>query len=127
MTIELLNMDCMDYMKGCEDNSFDLAIVDPPYGRGEDGGTNRNHGVTQKNGSVLLCTDGGYKKKDWDKTPPSNEYFIELERISKHKIIWGMNYYDFITGHRSKNKRPSELLGTHWAVVISHPPFALEW
>lgn len=32
MTIELLNMDCMAYMKGLEDNAFDLCIVDPPYG-----------------------------------------------------------------------------------------------
>ena len=32
--IELLNMDCMDYLKGCPDNAFDLAIVDPPYGIG---------------------------------------------------------------------------------------------
>ena len=29
--IELLNMDCLEYMKDCEENSFHLAIVDPPY------------------------------------------------------------------------------------------------
>ena len=28
---ELLNIDCMEYMAGLEDNAFDLAIVDPPY------------------------------------------------------------------------------------------------
>ena len=28
MTVELLNMDCMDYLRDCEDNAFDLAIVD---------------------------------------------------------------------------------------------------
>ena len=32
--LNLLNMDCMDFMKECEDNAFDLAIVDPPYGIG---------------------------------------------------------------------------------------------
>ncbi len=26
--IELLNMDCMDYLKKCDDNAFQLAIVD---------------------------------------------------------------------------------------------------
>ena len=26
--IELLNMDCMDYLKECKDNEFDLAVVD---------------------------------------------------------------------------------------------------
>ena len=30
--IELLHMDCMDYMRTLPDKSFDLAIVDPPYG-----------------------------------------------------------------------------------------------
>ena len=32
--IELLNMDCMEYMKTVPDKHFDLAIVDPPYGIG---------------------------------------------------------------------------------------------
>ncbi len=34
--IELHNMDCMEYMKGLDDNAFELAIVDPPYGIGYD-------------------------------------------------------------------------------------------
>ena len=34
--IELLNTDCMEYMKGLKDNAFELAIVDPPYGIGFD-------------------------------------------------------------------------------------------
>lgn len=29
--IELRCQDCMEYMRGLEDNAFDLAIVDPPY------------------------------------------------------------------------------------------------
>jgi len=82
----------MEYMKGVEDNAFDLAITDPPYGRGEDGGTNRNHGVKQKNGAVMLCTDGGYKNKSWDSDPPKAEYFDELRRVSRHQIVWGLNY-----------------------------------
>jgi site-specific DNA-methyltransferase (adenine-specific) len=91
--IELFNIDCMALMKRTPDKAFDLAIVDPPYGRGEDGGTNRTHNVKQKNGSVLLCKDGGYAKKAWDKEPPTPEYFAELQRVSKDQIIWGMNYH----------------------------------
>lgn len=34
-------MDCMDLMKMLPDKEFDLAIVDPPYGIGMGGGTNR--------------------------------------------------------------------------------------
>lgn len=91
--IELLNIDCMEYLKRCQDNAFDLAIVDPPYGRGEDGGANRCSNVKQKNGTVLRCLDGGYKKKDWDREPPPPEYFVELRRVAKHQIIFGVNYY----------------------------------
>ena len=34
----ITNEDNMDLMARYEDNYFDLAIVDPPYGIGEDGG-----------------------------------------------------------------------------------------
>lgn len=84
--------DCMDILRDQKDGSVDLAIVDPPYGRGEDGGKNRNNAVKQKNGTVLLCRDGGYKKKHWDKEPPGSEFFTELMRVAKHQIIWGANY-----------------------------------
>ena len=30
--INLYNQDCMEAMVGFDDNQFDLAIVDPPYG-----------------------------------------------------------------------------------------------
>lgn len=29
--IEIINEDCISYMKNCEDNKFDLIITDPPY------------------------------------------------------------------------------------------------
>ena len=92
MAIELLNIDCMEYMRTLQDGAFDLAIVDPPYGRGEDGGTNRSHNVLQRNGTRLRCVDGGYAKKNWDNEPPPPEYFHELRRVSKHQIICGANY-----------------------------------
>lgn len=93
--IQLHNMDCMTALREMGDNQFDLAIVDPPYGRGEDGGTNRCHAVKQRNGKRLLCTDGGYSKKRWDSNTPDSDYFRELLRVSKHQIIWGANYYPF--------------------------------
>jgi DNA modification methylase len=33
--IQVYNEDCMQTMSRYEDNYFDLAIVDPPYGDGE--------------------------------------------------------------------------------------------
>ena len=35
--IELKHIDCMQYLQTLEDNAFDLAIVDPPYGIGAGG------------------------------------------------------------------------------------------
>jgi site-specific DNA-methyltransferase (adenine-specific) len=34
---EVYNMDCMEYMKDIPNAFYDLAIIDPPYGIGEDG------------------------------------------------------------------------------------------
>jgi len=84
--IELLNMDCMEYMKGCEDNAFDLAIVDPPYGieRFE-----RPSGKTRFASSELMQNSG----LTWDKKPPP-EYFDELIRVSKGQVIWGANNFN---------------------------------
>tara|TARA_R110002167_G_scaffold353355_1_gene566568 strand:+ start:16 stop:582 length:567 start_codon:yes stop_codon:yes gene_type:complete len=68
----------MELMARYEDNHFDLAIVDPPYGIGIS-----SNPVRQK-----------HKKKDWDSEIPTKEYFKELFRVSKNQIIWGGNYFD---------------------------------
>ena len=78
--IELFNINCMEYMKGCKDNEFDLACVDPPYGIGESGGKDRR-GKSK------------HEKKNWDNGTPNNDYFLELKRVSKNRIIWGANYF----------------------------------
>ena len=83
--IDLLNIDCMEYMATQPDNAFDLAIVDPPYG------IDVNNQSQGKGGGVARKID--YKKKDWDKNPPDPEYFTELKRVSKNQIIWGANHF----------------------------------
>ena len=75
--IELHNVDCLPFMKQCEDKQFDLAIVDPPYGIGISSNTVRQQ----------------HEKKSWDNAIPSKEYFDELKRVSKHQIVWGDNYF----------------------------------
>ena len=82
--IELLHCDCMEYMATVPDKYFDLAIVDPPYGIGMDGG---------KYGIDGAATANDYDKKDWDKIAPEKAYFDELQRISKNQIIWGANHF----------------------------------
>ncbi len=83
--IELYNMDCIEYMANCKDNEFDLAIVDPPYGIGEDGLKNHSRGKAAK--PTL------YTPKNWDKETPNKEYFKELKRVSKNQIIFGANHF----------------------------------
>lgn len=78
----------MEYMKGCADGAFDLAIVDPPYGI-DAANMTMGKGKNKKWG----------KKRDWDKIPPPPEYFNELRRVSKNQIVWGGNYFDLpLTG-----------------------------
>jgi len=76
--INLYNMDCMEAMKEMEDNKFDLAIVDPPYGIGISSNPIRQN----------------HDKKQWDNAVPNAEYFKEVSRVTKEQIIWGGNYFD---------------------------------
>jgi site-specific DNA-methyltransferase (adenine-specific) len=90
--INITNEDNMNLMARYEDNHFDLAIVDPPYGIGFDGGHKPTQGKSGKsktfNKETIL-----YKKGGWDNSRPKLEYFAELQRISKNQIVWGGNYF----------------------------------
>jgi site-specific DNA-methyltransferase (adenine-specific) len=95
---QAFNRDCMEAMKEFPDKFFDLAIVDPPYGRGESGGRRRSGYVSQSNGQRLSVKAPFHQKKHWDTGTPDPEYFKQLIRISKHQIIWGVNYYNQVFG-----------------------------
>ena len=95
---EVKQMDCMEYMAGFTDRFFDLAIIDPPYGKGEDGASNHRRGGKVmfgdkfgKNGSVVPPKK--YTPKNWDSKPPDESYFKELFRVSKNQIIFGANHF----------------------------------
>jgi site-specific DNA-methyltransferase (adenine-specific) len=72
-------------MEQYPDKYFDLAIVDPPYGIGEDGAKNHSRGSNAK--------PKMYTAKNWDRLISPKEYFIELIRVSKNQIIWGANHF----------------------------------
>lgn len=80
----LINVDCMEYMAGLPDKSFDLAIVDPPYGIKMDGHRDNNRSK--------LAASLKYHKALWEQAPPQQKFFRELERVSKNQIIWGGNH-----------------------------------
>jgi len=83
--INLIHGDSLEAMKGMKDNSFDWAIVDPPYGIGE---SSKNFASR----SNLAAADK-YTVKNWDNQIPERAYFDELKRVSKNQIIWGWNYF----------------------------------
>lgn len=88
--IEITNEDNMQLMARYEDNYFDLAIVDPPYGIKRAGQTK----TTCKNPKHNRKK---YEQKNWDNERPTDEYWKELFRVSKNQIVWGANYFtDFL-------------------------------
>ena len=111
------NMDCMEGMRQFPDKFFDLAIVDPPYGINITGrhkapvlvggggrpfggmrrirqGTSadRGGGDHESRKRILKVESAFYHPFD-DTAPPDEGYFAELERVSKHRIIWGGNFF----------------------------------
>lgn len=78
--ITVTNEDNMELMARYPDGHFDLAIVDPPYGIGEDWKKRKN-------------TAKKYKGTYDNSSIPDSKYFKELKRVSKNWIIWGWNYY----------------------------------
>ena len=88
---EVYNKDCIAGMREYPDKYFDLAIVDPPYGNIDAIGLTDN----KKNGKQATKRKG-YKL--FENIAPENEYYIELERISKNQIIWGGNFLGLCGG-----------------------------
>ena len=76
--ITVTNEDNMVMMSRYPDNFFDLAIVDPPFPVNTNGG-----------GKIRTLM----RKKDWDNSIPTKDYFDELKRVSKNQIICGGNFF----------------------------------
>ena len=81
--------DCVKALKRFNDNHFDLAIVDPPYGlerfKANDGGNSKK------------ITTFGDKDKNWNNIKPTAEYWEQLFRVSKNQIVWGGNNFELPT------------------------------
>ena len=84
--MKITNEDNMQLMARYEDNHFDLAIVDPPYGYGD------------KKTDILNFRQKE-QHRDWN-VAPNEEYFKELFRVSKNQIIWGFGGRGFIYWHK---------------------------
>lgn len=87
---EVVRMDNMQFMAAFPDNFFDLAIVDPPYGINENGQRN----LTGDRPTTKWKNPKSIKYKAFDDSkPPQLDYWIELERVSKNRVVWGGNYF----------------------------------
>lgn len=96
MAVNLINDDNVKFMKGLNDKAFDIGIIDPQTGQGEDGKhrSRNNHFLKQKNGEKLLIKNN-HRHKEWDDAPPTQEYWDEFFRVTKHQIIMCENYLHF--------------------------------
>lgn len=83
MKSEVLNIDCVKGMAKFEDDFFELAICDPPYGIGPNWTKSSRDTFFRK----------GALNQYQNENPPPPEYYDELFRVSKHQIIWGGNYF----------------------------------
>jgi len=82
----ITNEDNMKLMARYEDNYFDLAIVDPPYGIER---FKKGFGTTRFKMDKRTAKNG----IEWD-SKPNDKYWKELFRVSKNQIVWGANNFN---------------------------------
>ena len=85
--INIYNQDCLEAMKLMQDNQFELAIVDPPYGISLK--MQKFTKPSRPNSYIKNPKHKGFN----DNKRPSKKYFEELKRVSKNQIIWGAQYF----------------------------------
>lgn len=79
----LYQADCMDILPTLE--KVDAVITDPPFGVGNFVQTT---GAKRGRGALF-----GVPVK-WNESPPPPEFFQLLKVVSKHRIIWGANFFN---------------------------------
>lgn len=82
--------DCTLYLGDCLEilptlGKVDAVVTDPPYGVGN---------FVQSTGRLMGRGAGRGKPVTWNDAPPHARLFDELRRISKHRIIWGANFFN---------------------------------
>ena len=111
--IRAYNMDNMEYMKSIPDNYYDLAIVDPPYGNIDAIGLSDN----KKSGKQATKRKGYHL---FENIAPNNEYYIELERVSRNQIVWGGNFLGLCGGVIVWNKNGTAFGEGEIAICSTH-------
>ena len=108
--IELLHIDCMEYMATLPDKAFDLAVVDPPY--------ENKDAIGIANGNAHAANRKDYRL--FKNVMPPPEYFLELKRVSKNQIVWGGNYFGLKGGVIAWNKEGTAFGEGEIAICSTH-------
>ena len=85
--LEIKNECNLELMKRYEDNHFDLAIVDPPYG------IERFKKVTDNPSEKDVHAKRFQGMGFVNDIKPTKEYWDELFRVSRHQIVFGANNF----------------------------------
>lgn len=85
--MNLLNIDCKEYMKTVPNKFYSLAVCDPPYGS-----KNIIGGYTNGNGGGI-AKQKAYNNDLWQQKQIDKETITEIIRVSKNQIFWGANHY----------------------------------
>lgn len=75
--------DCMDILPTLP--KVDAVITDPPFGVGN---------FVQTGGNVRGRGELFGQSVQWNEVPPPPEFFDAVRRLSKHRIIWGANFFN---------------------------------
>ncbi len=65
--------------------NVDAVVTDPPFGVGN---------FVQTTGRLMGRGRGVGKAVEWNEEPPAAEIFAMLRAMSKHRIIWGANFFN---------------------------------
>jgi site-specific DNA-methyltransferase (adenine-specific) len=84
--IHITTEDAYKDLSQFEDDFFDLAVVDPPYGG--------RPAIDPKSSRFVYRAERG-DYIEFENVPPPASYFDELRRVSKRQIIWGINYFSY--------------------------------
>jgi site-specific DNA-methyltransferase (adenine-specific)/modification methylase len=75
--------DCMDILPTLP--KVDAVITDPPFGVGN---------FVQTTGRLMGKGSSKGVSVDWNEAPPVPAFFLLIQGMSKHRIIWGANFFN---------------------------------
>ena len=84
LTAKVIQGDCLEVMRGMEDNSIDAIVTDPPYGLSQ-------HSQSEVTACLMAWCQGkvyspkgsGFMGKTWDAWVPGPEVWREALRVLK--------------------------------------------